>query len=198
LVNFEGDFVKLRGVMLTRKPIGIPVYVGATGLKMVELAGRLAEGVVLNYLISPEYTSKCVESLKAAASGVGKSLSDIDRPQLIACSLDNDWDVAVSRLKPLVAEYLAKEPHIAKACGATEEIVREVQEVVRSSSSEEEGFKKAAGLVDDDLVKRIAAVGDADQCLAKVAEYVRSGCTCPLLYSVGENVADLIEAFVSF
>jgi 5,10-methylenetetrahydromethanopterin reductase len=198
LVNFEGDFVKLRGVMLARKPIGIPVYIGATGVKMMRLAGRTADGVVLNYLITPEYTRECVDVVKAAASEVGKQLSEIDRPQLIACSLDNDWDVAVSRLKPMVAEYLAKEPHIAKACGASQEVVEQVRRVVKSSPSEETGFQKAATLVDDDLIKRIAVVGDAKHCRQRVTEYVHSGCTCPLIYSVGENVAEVLEAFSSF
>jgi 5,10-methylenetetrahydromethanopterin reductase len=198
LVKFEGDYAKLRGVRLARKPTSIPVLVGATGLKMMQLGGRIADGVVMNYLISPEYTSDCVESVKAAAAQAKRQLSDIDRPQLIACSLDDDWDRAASRLKPMVAEYLAKEPHIAKACGASQEVVETVQRVVRSSPNEVDGFKRAAGLVDDDLVRRIAVVGDAEDCRRRVREYVRSGCTCPLIYSVGENVPEVIEAFSDF
>jgi 5,10-methylenetetrahydromethanopterin reductase len=198
LVNFEGAYAKVRGVRLGRKPIRIPVYVGATGLKMMHLAGRIAEGVVLNYLISPEYTRECVECIAVAAGEVGKRLSEIDRPQLIACSLDEDWDVAVSRLKPMVAEYLAKERHVATACGANQELVKEVRQVVSLSPNEEEGFRKAADLVDDDLVKRIAVVGDAEQCRRKIAEYVRSGCTCPLIYPVGKKVMEVVEAFSEF
>jgi len=198
LVDFEGEYAKLRGVKLARKPISIPVFVGATGLKMMRLAGRIADGVVMNYLISPEYTRDCVESVKAAALEAGRQLSEIDRPQLIACSLDDDWDRAVSRLRPMVAQYLAKEPHIAKACGASQEMVEEVRRVVKLSRNEEEGFAKAAGLIDDDLVRRIAVVGDAEHCRRGVAEYLRSGCTCPLIYSVGENVPEVIETFSGF
>lgn len=198
LVSFEGDYAKLRGVRLARKPISIPVLIGATGLKMMQLAGRIADGVVMNYLISPEYTRECVESMRTAALEAGRQISDIDRPQLIACSLDDDWDRAASRLKPMVAQYLAKEPHIAKVCGASQKMVEEVQQVVRSSPNEDEGFKKAADLVDDKLVKRIAVVGDAEHCRIGVAEYLRSGCTCPLIYSVGENVPEVIQTFSEF
>ena len=197
-VSFEGDFVKLRGVMLARKPIGIPVYVGATGVMMVELAGRIADGIVLNYLISPEYTKECVEYAEKAANEAGKRLSEIDRPQLIACSLNKDWDAAISKLKPMIAEYLAKEPHIAKACGASKEVIEEVRRVVKSSPDNETGFKKAASLVEDSLVERIAAVGDAENCRRKVTEYIRSGCTCPLIYSVTGNVAEIVEGFSAF
>jgi len=194
-VTFEGDFVKLRGVALTRKPTRIPVYVGATGIKMIQLAARIADGIVLNYLISPEYTRDCVEYVRKAANETGRQLSEIDRPQLLACSMNEDWDVAVSGLKPMVAEYLAKEPHIAKACGASTEVVEEVKRVVKSSPSEEAGFKKAAELVEDSLVERIAAVGNAEDCRSRVASYIRAGCTCPLIYPVSSNVMEIIEAF---
>jgi len=101
-------------------------------------------------------------------------------------------------MKPLIAEYIAKEPHIAKACGASHETVEEVRRVVKESPSESDGFRKAAYLVKDDLVRKIAAVGNAKECRRKVSEYVASGCTCPLLYSVGENVTDIVKAFSGF
>jgi len=198
VVNFEGEFVKLRGVKLSRKPIRIPVYVGATGLKMIQLAGRVAEGVVLNYLITPEYTRKCVENLEAAARSAGKQPSTIDRPQLIACSIDNDWKKAVSKLKPMICEYLAQEPHIMKASGAAQETIEEVQRVVKGSRTKSEGFRKAASLVPDQLVEKIAVVGDAEACRRKVKEYIAAGCTCPTLYIADEKVPDLIEAFSEF
>jgi len=198
VVNFEGEFVKLRNVRLTRKTTRIPVYVGATGLKMIQLAGRVGEGVVLNYLISPEYTRQSVETLEAAAKEAGRDPSEIDRPQLIACSLDEDYDIAVSRLKPLLCEYLAKEPHIVKASGASEETVQEVRRIVKASRTESEGLAKAAHLVEDKLVERIAVVGNAEACQRKVKEYMAAGCTCPLLYSVDENVAGIIQAFSGF
>ena len=194
-VNFDGEYVHITDVKLGRKARKIPVYVGATGFKMIELAGRLADGVVLNYLISPEYTRQCVDHLMVAARARGVGPSEIDRPQLLACSLDEDFDKAISRVKPMVAEYLAKESHIAKACGASKDSIEEVQRIVMSSSTEEEGFRKAAPVVDDELVQCIAAVGDAEQCFRKVEEYVRAGCTCPLLHPVGENAAEIIEAF---
>lgn len=196
-VTFEGEFVKLRGVRLSRKPGGIPVYIGATGIKMIQLAGRIADGVVLNYLISPEYTRDCVGHVEKAAKETGRQLSEIDRPQLLACSMNDDWDIAVSGLKPMVAEYLAKEPHIAKACGASKELVEEVTRVVKSSPTEEGGFKAAADLVEDTLVERIAAVGDPENCRRTVMDYINSGCTCPLIYPVMPNVAEIIEAFSS-
>ena len=53
----------------------------------------------------------------------------------------------------------------------------------------------ASKLVPDDVVQMITASGTADECRAKVAEYVRDGCTCPILYPLGADVNAMIDAF---
>ena len=59
-VTIDGDHVHLDGVELDyvyqeRRPKDVPIYIGATGMQMMELAGELADGVVLNYLVDPAY-----------------------------------------------------------------------------------------------------------------------------------------------
>jgi 5,10-methylenetetrahydromethanopterin reductase len=50
-------------------------------------------------------------------------------------------------------------------------------------------------LVPDEVVQLITASGTADECHAKVDEYVRNGCTCPVLYPLGDDVEAMIDAF---
>ena len=50
-------------------------------------------------------------------------------------------------------------------------------------------------LVPDDVVQLITASGTPDECRAKVQEYVDAGCTCPVLYPLGDDVPAMIEAF---
>ena len=54
---------------------------------------------------------------------------------------------------------------------------------------------KARHLVPDDLVYRITASGTPDEARSKVQEYVKRGCTCPILYPVGGDVKLLIDTF---
>ena len=68
-VTFEGEFVRLDGVELDyvyqeRKPKDVPIYIGATGMKMMELTGEIADGVVLNYLVSPDYNNRAMDALQ--------------------------------------------------------------------------------------------------------------------------------------
>ena len=48
-----------------------------------------------------------------------------------------------------------------------------------------------------ELVQLITASGTADECRAKVREYVDNGCTCPILYPLGPDVNAMIEAFAN-
>ena len=96
-VTFHGEFVDLDDVEIDivhgdRSPKDVPIYIGATGMKMMELAGEIADGVVLNYLVGPGYNREAMERLASGAARAGRTVDDIDRPQLVVCSLDDDRD----------------------------------------------------------------------------------------------------------
>jgi 5,10-methylenetetrahydromethanopterin reductase len=44
----------------------------------------------------------------------------------------------------------------------------------------------------------ITASGSPSECVAKVEEYVRSGCTCPILYPLGNDVRAMIDTFAAW
>jgi 5,10-methylenetetrahydromethanopterin reductase len=198
-VTFEGEFVHLDGVELDyvhqeRRPKDVPIYIGATGMKMMELTGEIADGVVLNYLVSPTYNADAMAHLAAGAERAGRHVDDLDRPQLIVCSLDDDREAALDAARELVTQYLGQQPHIMKASGVPEELLEEIGQVLTWPATAEQ-VHAAARLVPDEVVQMITASGTADECRAKVAEYVEAGCTCPILYPLGADVRAMIDAF---
>jgi 5,10-methylenetetrahydromethanopterin reductase len=202
-VTFEGDFVKVRDIRLDvvygdpTSPRTVPIYIGATGWDMIELTGEIADGILLNYLVSPEYNRKALEHLKEGAKKAGRKLEDIDRPQLVVCSLNEDVDKAIDSARPLVAQYLGQQPHIAKASGVKESLIEEVKAALGGWPAKPGGLENAKRLIDDRLVQLITASGTVDDCLRKVNEYNDTGCTCPILYPLADNVDAMIDAFES-
>jgi 5,10-methylenetetrahydromethanopterin reductase len=200
-VTFDGDCVKVRDIRLDvvygdpNTPRNIPIYIGATGRQMVELTGEIADGVVLNYLVSPQYNDAAMGYLKSGAEKASRKVADIDRPQLVVCSLDEDADKALDGARPLIAQYLGQQPHIAKASGVKDELIREVTDALGGWPAKPGGLEKAVELIDDKLVQLITASGTPDDCRKKVEEYKRTGCTCPILYPLGEDVEAMISAF---
>ena len=198
-VTFHGEFHQVEGIELDvvhgrREQRNVPIMIGATGPKMMELTGEIADGAVMNYCVPPDYNDQALEQLAAGAKRAGRTLEDIDRPQLIVCSVDHDHDTAIDYTKMLLCQYLAQQPHIAKASGVTDEVVGEIQSILGWPATKEQ-INKAKHLVPDELVYKITASGTPDEARAKVNEYIKRGCTCPILYPVGGNFKLLIDTF---
>jgi 5,10-methylenetetrahydromethanopterin reductase len=113
---------------------------------------------------------------------------------LIVCSVDEDHDKAIDYSKMLLCQYMAQQPHIAKASGVSDDVVHEIQSILGWPATKEQ-INKAKHLVPDALVHKITASGTPSEARAKVAEYTKRGCTCPILYPVGGNFKLLIDTF---
>jgi 5,10-methylenetetrahydromethanopterin reductase len=199
-VTYQGQFVQLDRVQLDvvygdTSPREIPIYIGATGPKMLQLAGEICDGVVLNYVVSVEYIKNAIENVRIGAERAGKTLSDVDLPELLVCCLsDEDPAAAMAEGKKLVAYYLATEPHIMKASGVSEDLLQRVQAVMGWPATDED-YERAAQVIPDDVVRNLMAVGTSEECVAKVTEYVEAGVTCPILYPMMDDIKPVIEAF---
>ncbi len=198
-VTYHGDFVHLDGVELDyvhqeRRPKEVPIYIGATGMKMMELAGEIADGVLLNYLVPPTYNAQAMEALERGAARAGRSIDDLDRPQLVVCSVSDDRQAALDRARLLATQYLGQQPHIMKASGVPMALLDEIGAMLTWPATHQQ-VVAASRLVPDDIVQMITASGTPDECRAAVAEYIAAGCTCPILYSVGPDARLMIDTF---
>jgi 5,10-methylenetetrahydromethanopterin reductase len=198
-VTYHGEFVHVDGIELDvvhgrREPRAVPIMVGATGDKMMELTGEIADGVVLNYCVPPEYNDDALELLAQGARRAGRKLEEIDRPQLVVCSVDAERERAIDTTRELLTQYLAQQPHIAKASGVAAQVVSQIQSILGWPATREQ-IQRAKHLVPEELIQRITASGTPQEARAKVDEYRRHGCTCPILYPVGGDVQLLIDTF---
>lgn len=199
-VTYKGEFVNLDRIKLDvafsdASPRDIPIYIGATGDKMLEMSGEICDGVVLNYVVSTDYIRHAVSLVEKGAKKVGKTIEDIDRPELLICSLsDEDPQAAMDEGKKLVAYYFATEPHIMKASGASDELLQKVQSVMGWPATEED-YAKAAKIIPDEVVRNVMAVGTSAECRAKVKEYIDAGVTCPILFPMMPDIKAVVDAF---
>jgi 5,10-methylenetetrahydromethanopterin reductase len=198
-VTFAGHHVHLDGVELDyvyqeRRPKDVPIYIGATGMQMMELAGEIADGVVLNYLVDPVYNATAMTALERGAAKAGRDVTDIDRPQLVICSVAADRKAALDAARLLVTQYLGQQPHLMAASGVPAELLDEIAAVMTWPATHAE-VEAASRLVPDEVVQRCTASGEPDEVVAKVDEYVAGGCTCPILYPLGPDVGLMLDTF---
>ncbi|HAP76590.1 MAG TPA: LLM class flavin-dependent oxidoreductase [Acidimicrobiaceae bacterium] len=197
-VTMDGQYVHLDGVELDyvyqeRRPKNVPIYIGATGMQMMELTGEIADGAVLNYLVSPDYNAQAMEALGNGAAKAGRSIDSIDRPQLVVCSVHEDRQTALDMARLMVTQYLGQQPHIMKASGVPQSLLDKVGEVLTWPATHEQ-VEAASKLVPDEIVQMLTASGTPEDARAKVQQYIDHGCTCPILYPLGD-VHAMIDAF---
>ena len=202
-ITYHGEFVHLDRIRLDiafgdTSPRDIPIYIGATGDKMLELSGEICDGVVLNYVVSVDYIQRAVHLVEKGAKKAGKTLAEVDRPELLVCCLsDKDPKDAMAEGKKLVAYYLATEPHIMKASGVEDDLLHKVQSIMSWPATEKD-YLHASKVIPDEVVRNLMAVGTTDECRAKVKEYIDAGVTCPILYPMMDDIKTVIDAFADW
>jgi 5,10-methylenetetrahydromethanopterin reductase len=200
-VTFNGEFVHFDGIELDyvyqeRRPKDVPIYIGATGMQMMELTGEIADGVVLNYLVSPDYNKQAMEALQIGADKAGRKIENIDRPQLVVCSVHEDRQTALDMAREMVTQYLGQQPHIMKASGVPQSLLDKVGEVLTWPATHEQ-VTAASKLVPDEIVQMLTASGTPAEAREQVRHYLNNGATCPILYPLGD-VHAMIDAFADW
>ena len=189
-VTFHGEFHQVEDIQLDvvhgrKGPRNVPIYIGATGMKMMELTGEIADGVCLNYLVHPDYNLRAMDALERGAKKAGKTIDDVDRPQLVICSVDHDRKKALDGARKMMTQYLGQQPHLMKASGVSQDLLDEIHQVLTWPATDEQ-IEAAMHLVPDDVVQMCTASGSPEEVKAKVREYVANGATCPILYPLGD------------
>lgn len=189
-VTYHGQFHNVTDIQLDvvhgrKTPRNVPIYIGATGMKMMALTGEIADGACLNYLVHPDYNLRAMDALEKGAKKAGKSIDDIDRPQLMICSVDHDRKKALDGARKMITQYLGQQPHLMKASGVSQDLLDQIHQVLTWPATEEQ-IEEAMQLVPDEVVQMCTAAGSPEEVKAKVRQYVDNGCTCPILYPLGD------------
>ena len=198
-VTYDGAYVHLDGVELDyvhqeRRAKEVPLYIGATGMQMMELAGEIADGVVLNYLVSPAYNERALAALAAGAATGGAHRSTTSTGRSSSCARSTPTATPPSTPPACSSRSTWASSRTSwrrRACRRT--LLDDIGQVLTWPATHEQ-VVAASKLVPDEVVQMLCAAGTADECRAKVAEYVATGCTCPILYPLGDVEATL-EAF---
>jgi 5,10-methylenetetrahydromethanopterin reductase len=177
------------------KPIrdNIPIYVGAIGPKMIQLAGKIADGVLLSLGSAPQYVKHFViKNLKIGAEKAGRSLDEIDIATYILCSVSKDRNDEHKAAKGFVTYAIAYTPvEILEVCGYSEDDVKPIREAL-----ETKGLKEAMKHVTEDMFKTFAIIGSPEECREKIIEYIEMGTKHPIILPIG-NIKLAIESIIS-
>ena len=181
----------LHDVGLALKPVQarLPIYLAAIGPRALRLAGRVADGVLLNAYTPASYVRWAVQQVRDAAEEAGRDPGSIDATCMLVVRMTDDPEVLMPSLRERMARLIA-EPHVGEVLlergGFDASILAPIRERIA------EGDERGAGeLVPEGLVHACYLLGDADRCRARIQEYRDAGVDSPLLLPRLEDFAQV-------
>lgn len=195
VVSRSGEFVTLVNAQIPENEMRlqsrrIPIYLGGTAPRTLALAGEVADGALLNYLVTPAYTRAALDEIRRGAAVTRRPIEFVDRPQLIACAVSRNRAQAMAQARRFVAGAVLAQPALMQANGIAASLIDMI-----ARTADESGLDEAASLVPEEVLLALMAVGTPDDVRRKVSDYLDAGATAPVLYCIGEDVRFMIDVF---
>jgi len=183
-VTYRGGVFKISNLNLHFRPprVTVPVYMGVLGPRNLEMAGRIADGVILSIMTSVSYARFAIERVRAGAAAAGRSIDDIAICANLIVAVSDDERRARDSVRPYIAMLLsfmadqADHPMFSRAGFDPEEIRRFGMAAARGESP--------LGLVTDRFVDAFAIAGSPERCRDALGELIDAGVTCPIAFEV--------------
>jgi len=159
--SFEGEQFTARWAYSGPRRPELAIMISALNPLMLELAGEVADGVVL-WMCSPAYVrDQVIPRVKAGREKVGKTMNGFEVVASVPACLTSDRAAAQEAFRRTVSRYAAL-PYYRKMMDAS-------------------GFKEEleSGRITDGMLDELAGLGGEDQVRAAVARYVAAGVTLP-------------------
>ena len=177
-VNFQGEFYRVRNFrLLVPAPNPPPrIYLAALGPRALELAGEIADGVLLNWL-APESVPVALARLRAGAARAGRTLEGFEIAGYIRTCVTDTPEPARAHLARDITGYAIVEAYARffRDSGFGPE-VEALNAAWRSGDRVGAVTQLSARVLDG-----LGVVGDEAVCQARVAQYARAGLTMPVI-----------------
>jgi probable F420-dependent oxidoreductase len=173
-VNFEGKFYRLKNFRLAipAPPTPPRIYLAALGPRMCELAGEVADGVLLNW-IPPAAVATSLAHVEAGAKRAGRSLADLDVAVYVrTCVTDERGPVREALARDITGYAIVSVyARFFEECGYASEVA-----AVNAAWKAGDRASAVKG-ISERVLDGLGAVGPADHCREQLAAFARTGVT---------------------
>jgi probable F420-dependent oxidoreductase len=194
-VTFEGRTLRTAGFRLVSPPPEpVPIYLAALMPAMLELVGEIADGVVLN-MMPVEALPRMLEHVRAGAARAGRDPEGFEVVARFQTFVTDDVARARSVMRLMMGPYFATSVYnrFVAWCGFPDEAAA----ILDAWQAKDRARNLAS--VTDEMIDRIAIVGPADVCRARIEEFRAAGVTTPMIHPVAGDEASavaMLEALV--
>lgn len=150
----------------------IPIYIAASGPKMLELSGKIADGIIVLVGVADEYLRQAKEKIAAGAKAAGRKLTDIDLVLWVPCAV-SDRAPAKDAVKAHVARVVAHPlPYVLDP--KEQKVLADIRRTYDYYHHMDQEANHAE-VIPDWLVDKFAIAGTVAECRAQIERIKKSG-----------------------
>ncbi|HEY9242355.1 MAG TPA: LLM class flavin-dependent oxidoreductase [Streptosporangiaceae bacterium] len=192
-VEADGPGFALHGAHYRFPPkLGIPVYLSATGPRTLELAGRIADGVILLAGLHPDGITFALEHIDRGVAAAGRG----QRPHVTVFAygaIDEDEQAAIAAARTIAAWFPQTAPVHCRLAGLSQEIIDQVRGSYAGGEFQEAA--RAAEALPVDFVKRMALAGGRDEARQHLRTLAGLGVDSVTVFPLGADRMATVRAF---
>jgi probable F420-dependent oxidoreductase len=177
-VTLDGEFYRVKGFRMTAPPPSEPVkiFLGALGPKALELAGEVADGVLLNWL-GPDTVSTSIHHLEAGARRAGRTLGGFEIAAFVRTCVTDQPEAARQYLARDITGYATVDAYARffRASGFAPEIDT-LQSAWKAGDR-----ARAVAAISPRVLDALGVVGPESSCRARMDDFTRAGLTMPVV-----------------
>ena len=150
----------------------VPIYIAASGPKMLELSGRIADGIIVLVGVADEYIAHARERIAAGAKAAGRKVEEINLVLWVPCAV-SDSAPARDAVKAHVARVVAHPlPYVLDA--TEQKVLEEIRKTYDYYHHMDQQANHAE-VIPDWLVDKFAIAGTVAECRAQIERIKKSG-----------------------
>jgi 5,10-methylenetetrahydromethanopterin reductase len=174
-VEAEGS-ITLKGARLSfALAAPLTIYVAASGPRMLEMAGEVADGVLFFSGVHPACVEWALEKIRAGMKRAERAPGSVDVACTIAGSLSDDLDQARAECVPMAAWFPQTAPEYATLVGVPPQVVQAIRSAYAGGHFD--SARRAFSHVTDQLVEAFTVAGPADLWVRRIKEVLAAGVT---------------------
>jgi 5,10-methylenetetrahydromethanopterin reductase len=167
-MTIEGQVVHARDAALDFEASGLPIYIGSRGPRVLELAGEVADGVIVGNVATTEGWSYATERVESGAARAGRDPADVRLVAWLYACVDEDEERALDAIRPMAATSLVTSRPVLGELGI--EMPDDFASAMEAAdwSLATENVTRAGALLPPELVRRFGLAGSPETCAARL------------------------------
>ena len=184
--SYKGEVFSLKAPQKRLMMPRVPIYFGGIGPRMLDLAGEVADGLVMTRRgsFSVEYAKYAIERVIKSAKRHKRDSSKIDFLAFFETCISENENSAIQFAKRVLGTYTIPQTpsFVSNLAGIQKNEIMAVKEKYLNGD-----FAGAIGAVTDEMVDKFAIAGTPSRCLEKLEEFTKIGLKTPILYIHGPD-----------